>query len=55
VNGAEHDPLTSEVIVADGYQIKDGLASTTDLPGFGLTIDEPGFGRDADIRFDVGA
>ncbi|HEV3342737.1 MAG TPA: mandelate racemase/muconate lactonizing enzyme family protein [Pirellulales bacterium] len=52
---AEHDPLASDVIVADGYQIKDGLASLPEAPGFGLSIDEGAFGREAEIRFDVKA
>lgn len=52
---AEHDPLSTDVIVADGYQIKDGLASVSDLPGFGLSIDESAFAREAEIRFDVKA
>ncbi|HEX5444142.1 MAG TPA: mandelate racemase/muconate lactonizing enzyme family protein [Pirellulales bacterium] len=50
---AEHDPLTSDVIVAEGYQIEDGAASIPDLPGFGLTIDEAAFAREAEIRFDA--
>lgn len=52
---AEHDPLASNVIVADGYQIKDGLASVPDAAGFGLSIDEASFVREAEIRFDVKA
>jgi len=50
---AEHDPLTSDVIVTDGYQIKDGLATVPDVPGFGLSIGETAFGREAEIHFDV--
>ncbi len=52
---AEHDPLTSGVIVADGYQIKDGAVSVSDSPGFGLAIDEAAFAREAEVRFDVSA
>ena len=52
---AEHNPLATDAIVADGYQIKDGMASTADLPGFGLSIDEAAFAREAEIRFDVKA
>jgi L-alanine-DL-glutamate epimerase-like enolase superfamily enzyme len=50
---AEQDPLASDILIADGYQIKDGLATVPDSPGFGLSIDETAFRRDAEIRFDV--
>ena len=50
---AEHDPLANDVIVADGYQIKDGVASVSVSPGFGLSIDEAALNREAEIRFDV--
>ncbi|HVA46322.1 MAG TPA: enolase C-terminal domain-like protein [Pirellulales bacterium] len=50
---AEHDPLASDVIVADGYQIKDGMVGVPDSAGFGLTIDEAAFASAAEIRFDV--
>lgn len=52
---AEHDPLTSEVIVADGYRIHDGMVTVPDAPGFGLSIDEAPFAREAKIRFDITA
>lgn len=52
---AEHDPLTSNVIVAEGYQIKDGVVTVPDSPGFGLSIDEAAFAREAEIRFDLRA
>ena len=42
---AEHDPLKSDVLIADGYQINDGVCSVPDTPGFGLTIDESRFDR----------
>jgi L-alanine-DL-glutamate epimerase-like enolase superfamily enzyme len=50
---AEHDPLASDVIVADGYRIKDGTVGIPDAAGFGLSIDEAAFDREAEIRFDV--
>ncbi|HWB12859.1 MAG TPA: enolase C-terminal domain-like protein [Pirellulales bacterium] len=50
---AEHDPLESNVIVADGYQIKDGSVRVPDAPGFGLSVNEDAFAREAEIRFDV--
>lgn len=52
---AEHDPLVNDVIIADGYQIKDGMVSVPDSPGFGLAIDDAMFSREAEIRFDVKA
>jgi len=52
---AEHDPLTNEVIIADGYKITEGECSVPPSPGFGLAIDETKFGSDARIRFDLKA
>lgn len=52
---AEHDPLASDAIVADGYRINDGLVTVPDTPGFGLSIDESAFAREARVRFDVKA
>jgi L-alanine-DL-glutamate epimerase-like enolase superfamily enzyme len=52
---AEHDPLTTDVLVADGYRLEEGFASVPDAPGFGLSIDEAAFGREAEIRFDLKA
>ena len=52
---AEHDPLSSDVLVADGYSITDGAANIPDAPGAGLTIDEARFAAEAEIRFDVSA
>jgi L-alanine-DL-glutamate epimerase-like enolase superfamily enzyme len=40
---AEHDPLESDVLIAEGYKIEDGLCSVPDAPGFGLAIDEKRF------------
>jgi len=42
---AEHDPLASDVLVAEGYQIADGACSVPDAPGFGLAIREANFAR----------
>ena len=42
---AEHDPLASDVLIYDGYQIQDGFCAVPDAPGFGLAIDENKFGR----------
>lgn len=49
---AEHDPLESDVLIHDGYQIKDGVCSVPDAPGFGLSIDENKFGRVA-VNFEL--
>jgi L-alanine-DL-glutamate epimerase-like enolase superfamily enzyme len=50
---AEHDPLKNDVLVAEGYSIKDGIASLPDAPGAGIAINETKFAQDAKIRFDV--
>jgi L-alanine-DL-glutamate epimerase-like enolase superfamily enzyme len=40
---AENDPLQSDVLIADGYAITNGLATVSDAPGFGLKLDEAKF------------
>ncbi len=50
---AEHDPLTNDVLIADGYKIRNGSASVPDAPGFGLQIDEEKFATKARINFDL--
>jgi L-alanine-DL-glutamate epimerase-like enolase superfamily enzyme len=52
---AEQDPLTNRILAADGYTVKDGLATVPDAPGAGLTINEQHFATDAVIRFDLKA
>ena len=49
---AEHDPLKSDVLIADGYEINDGVCSVPDTPGFGLAIDESRFER-VSVNFDL--
>jgi L-alanine-DL-glutamate epimerase-like enolase superfamily enzyme len=49
---AEHDPLRSDLLSYDGYEIKDGHCSVPDAPGFGLAINESQFGQVA-INFDL--
>ena len=49
---AEHDPLTSDLLIADGYKIKDGACSVPDAPGFGLAVDERKFSR-VSVNFDL--
>jgi L-alanine-DL-glutamate epimerase-like enolase superfamily enzyme len=50
---AEHDPLSNEVLIADGYKIRNGSASVPDAPGFGLKINEEKFATKARINFDL--
>jgi L-alanine-DL-glutamate epimerase-like enolase superfamily enzyme len=50
---AEHDPLSNKVLIAEGYERKDGLATVPKSAGFGLAIDEKAFASDVKIRFDV--
>lgn len=50
---AEHDPLTSRVLVADGYERNDGSSTMPDVPGFGLAINEQAFASDIKVRFDL--
>jgi L-alanine-DL-glutamate epimerase-like enolase superfamily enzyme len=52
---AEHDPLTNEILVADGYSIRDGEATLPAAPGAGIAINEDAYERDAKVRFDVKA
>jgi len=40
---AEHDPLSSDALIADGYRIANGTCSVPDAPGFGLAVDESKF------------
>ena len=51
---AEHDPLHSDVLIYDGYEIEDGFCSVPDAPGFGLAIDESKFSR-VRVNFDLRA
>jgi L-alanine-DL-glutamate epimerase-like enolase superfamily enzyme len=50
---AEHDPLTNDVLIADGYKIQNGSASIPDAPGFGLKINEEKFATKGRINFDI--
>ena len=50
---AEQDPLSTPVLIADGYTVKDGLASVPDSPGFGLKLDEEKFSKEVKINFDL--
>jgi L-alanine-DL-glutamate epimerase-like enolase superfamily enzyme len=50
---AEHDPLSTDVLIADGYKIQDGYCRVPDAPGFGLKIDQDRFGANARVNFDL--
>jgi len=50
---AENDPLDSDVLIADGYVIRDGSATVPDEPGFGLKINGERFASTIKPRFDL--
>jgi len=52
---AEQDPVSTDVIVADGYTIENGYATVPDMPGFGLEVDEDKFASKVHVRFDLKA
>jgi L-alanine-DL-glutamate epimerase-like enolase superfamily enzyme len=52
---AEHDPLSNDVLIAEGYRIAEGQATLPDAPGAGIAIDAEKFASEAKIRFDVQA
>ncbi len=52
---AEHDPLSTTVLRAEGYTIGQGLANLPDAAGFGLTVDESAFTNEVSVRFDLRA
>jgi L-alanine-DL-glutamate epimerase-like enolase superfamily enzyme len=50
---AEHDPLSTPVLVAEGYSRKDGVSTVPANPGFGLSINDKAFAAEAKVRFDL--
>lgn len=50
----EHDPLSTPLLIAEGYTLKDGYATVPDAPGMGLKLDEELFSK-VDIEFDLKA
>ena len=52
---AECDPLSSDVLVADGYEIRDGYATLPPTSGFGLRIDDRCFPSEVTVKFDLKA
>lgn len=51
----ENDPLDNDILIADGYAIKDGTAGLPEAPGFGLRLDEQKFAARIKPRFDLKA
>jgi L-alanine-DL-glutamate epimerase-like enolase superfamily enzyme len=51
---AEHDPLSSAMLIAEGYEIENGSCSAPDAPGFGLALDEARF-KNVRVNFDLQA
>lgn len=49
---AEHDPLSTNLIIADGYSIKNGKAIVPDSPGMGLKVSEKEFEK-VILKFDL--
>ena len=52
---AEHDPLSTPILIADGYSRKNGLATVPNTPGCGLRIDEKAFAKEAKVFYDLKA
>ncbi len=52
---AERDPLSNPVLIADGYELRDGYSSVPDAPGFGLKLNEDKFAASVRINFDLRA
>lgn len=52
---AEHDPLSTPVLIAEGYSIKNGEATVPEAAGFGLALDERKFAEGVKVRFDLRA
>jgi len=50
---AENDPLDTDVLMAEGYALKDGLATVPDTPGLGLKINEARFAASVKPRLDL--
>jgi L-alanine-DL-glutamate epimerase-like enolase superfamily enzyme len=49
----ENDPLDNDLLIADGYAIKDGTVGVPQAPGFGLKLDEAKFAARIKPRFDL--
>ena len=51
----EHDPLSTPILIADGYSRGNGLATAPDSPRCGLHIDEKAFAKKAKVFYDLKA
>jgi L-alanine-DL-glutamate epimerase-like enolase superfamily enzyme len=52
---AEHDPLSSDLLVAEGLAIKHGVATLPGASGFGLRVNEARFAAEARVKFELKA
>jgi L-alanine-DL-glutamate epimerase-like enolase superfamily enzyme len=50
---AERDPLESDLLLADGYAVKEGFSTVPEAPGFGLKLDEQKFASAIRPKFDL--
>lgn len=50
---AEQDWMTSPILMPDGYSVKDGFTSVTELPGFGLCLMEDKLEEEAEVLLDI--
>ncbi len=50
---AEQDPATTDILVSDGYTVKEGRCAAPDTPGFGLQLDEEKFRSQVKVAFDI--
>jgi L-alanine-DL-glutamate epimerase-like enolase superfamily enzyme len=50
---AERDPLSSDLLIADGFTTQDGYTTLPATSGFGLRINEERFASDAKVKFDL--
>jgi L-alanine-DL-glutamate epimerase-like enolase superfamily enzyme len=49
---AEHDPLSSDLLIAEGYRIENGTCTVPDAPGFGLKVHQQKL-RQQKMTFDL--
>lgn len=50
---AENDPLANDMLIVDGFSVKDGRATLPLATGFGLRLNEERFRSDAKLKFDL--
>ena len=50
---AEHDPLSTPVLIAEGYTRKDGATAVPNASGFGLSVNETAFAAEAKKRLGI--